>query len=425
MAARNLRQRLEELTVVADIASAMLSPLELSQVLDVALEKASRAIGAPFGSITLLSPDKTRLEFAAVYGLSADYGQRFREIGLLPADESSPSGRAVATGKPFWVADITRHPLCAAWKHISLGEGVRALICMPLMLGGERGSQAAGTLNQYLAEPHRFRAREVRLLQVVAQQVSLAIERAQLYDRLKQQHAAALAASEHKSRFLATMSHELRSPMTAIVGFADLLRQQIPGSLNDEQLRQVRMISASAQHIMAVLHDALDVARIEAGEIECLIEPVDAAEVIGEVTEMMAPLARAKRLELDIVREQPEPQPLMVRCDRQRSKQILVNLVSNAIKFTARGRIQVSGFRDAAIPRRARIAVSDTGIGLRPEQVPLLFQEFQQLPTPSQHLGTGLGLAISRKLARLMGGDIEVESDYGHGSTFTLKLDTP
>jgi two-component system sensor histidine kinase BarA len=101
-----------------------------------------------------------------------------------------------------------------------------------------------------------------------------------------------------------------------------------------------------------------------------------------------------------------------------------VNLVSNAIKFTARGHIQVSGFRDATTPQRARIAVSDTGIGLRPDQVPLLFQEFQQLPTPYQHLGAGLGLAISLKLARLMGGDIEVESDLGRGSTFTLKLET-
>jgi signal transduction histidine kinase len=417
MAARNLRERIEELTVVADIASAMLSPLGLSQVLDVALEKASRAVGAPFGSITLLSADKARLEFAAVYGLSADYGARFSELGLLPADESSPSGRAFTTGKPYWVADITRHPLCASWKHISLDQGVRALICMPLVVGGE----PAGTLNQYMAEPHRFRANEVRLLQVVAQQVSLAIERARLYDRLKQQHAAALAASEHKSRFLATMTHELRSPMTAIVGFADLLREQIPGSLNGEQMRQVRMISASAQHMMAVLNDALDVARIEAGQMECLIEPVDATEVIGEVTDMMAPLARAKRLALGM-REPREP--LMVRCDRQRSKQILVNLVSNAIKFTAQGGIQVSGSLDAAIPHHARIAVSDTGIGLRPDQVPLLFQEFQQLPTPYQHLGTGLGLAISRKLARLMGGDIEVASDYGHGSTFTLMLET-
>ncbi|HTT64110.1 MAG TPA: GAF domain-containing sensor histidine kinase [Bryobacteraceae bacterium] len=417
MAARNLRQRIEELTVVADIASAMLSPLELNQVLHVALEKASRAIGAPFGSITLLADDRTRLEFAAVYGLSPDYGKRFRELGLLPADASSPSGRAVSTGKPYWVADITRHPLCASWKHISLGEGVRALICIPLVVGGE----PAGTLNQYLAEPHRFRAHEVRLLEVVAQQVSLAIERARLYDRLKQQHAAALAASEHKSRFLATMSHELRSPMTAIVGFADLMREQIPGPLNAEQRRQVRMISASAQHIMSVLNDALDVARIEAGQFECLIEPVNAAEVICEVTDMMAPLASAKHLALDT----SEPrEPLMVRCDRQRSKQILVNLVSNAIKFTPQGHIQVSGSRDTAVPRHARIAVSDTGIGLKPDQVPLLFQEFKQLPGPYQHLGTGLGLAISRKLARLMGGDIEVESDPGRGSTFTLTLET-
>ena len=402
---------------MADIASAMLSPLGLSQVLNVALEKSSRAMGAPFGSITLLSSDQTRLEFAAVYGLSPDYGERFREIGLLPADGTSPSGRAVSTGKPYWVADISRHPLCAAWKHISLGEGVRALICVPLEAGGE----PAGTLNQYMAAPHRFREHQVRLLQVVAQQVSLAIERGRLYDRLKEERDATLAASEHKSRFMATMSHELRSPMTAIVGFADLLGKQIPGSLNAAQARQIHMISASAQHIMAVLNDALDVARIEAGQIECLIEPVDAGAVMGEVTEMMSPLARAKRLELGM-REPREP--LMVRCDRQRSKQILVNLISNAIKFTAQGHIEVSGCRDAAVPQNARIAVADTGIGLRADQVPLLFQEFQQLPSPCRHLGTGLGLAISRKLARLMGGDIEVESDYGHGSTFTLKLVT-
>ncbi len=178
--------------------------------------------------------------------------------------------------------------------------------------------------------------------------------------------------------------------MTAIVGFADLLGEQIPGPLNAGQMRQVRMITASAQHIMAVLNDALDVARIEAGKLECLIEPVDAAEVISEVTGMMAPLARAKRLDLDIA---GPAEPLMVRCDRQRSKQILVNLVSNAIKFTARGQIQVSGLRDdAALPQHARIAVSDTGIGLRPEQVALLFQEFQQLPISLPTLGHWPGL---------------------------------
>jgi two-component system, sensor histidine kinase LadS len=413
MAPRNLRQRFEELSVVADIASAMLSPLELSQVLDVALEKSSRAIGAPFGSITLLSHDGTSLEFAAVRGLSADYGEKFRQRGLLP----SLADRAISSGKAVWVADIARHPWCADWKDIALAEGARALICAPLF----HQAKPAGSLNLYMSEPHRFSSREVRLLQVVAQQVSLAIERARLYDLLKQQHEAALLASERKSRFLATMNHELRSPMTAIVGFADLLREQIPGPLNAGQMRQIRMIGSSAQHVMAVVNDALDVARIEAGKLECLIEPVDATQVISEVTDMMTPLAQAKHLELD----SPQPhEPLNVRCDRQRCKQILVNLVSNAIKFTAQGHIQVHGFRDSAIPHRARIAVSDTGIGLRPEQLPLLFQEFQQLPTPYRQFGTGLGLAISLKLARLMGGDIEVESSYGHGSTFTLMLET-
>src|SRR5579862_5663372 len=117
MAARDLRQRFEELTVVADFLSAILSPLELSQVLHAALERTSRAMRAPFGSITLLSTDRTRLEFAAVHGLSADYGERFRDLGLLPADDSSPSGRAFSTGKTYWVRDIERHPLCKTWKH--------------------------------------------------------------------------------------------------------------------------------------------------------------------------------------------------------------------------------------------------------------------------------------------------------------------
>ncbi|MFN7995704.1 MAG: GAF domain-containing sensor histidine kinase [Bryobacteraceae bacterium] len=417
MAPMNLRQRYEELSVVADIASAMLSPLELQQLLDVALEKGSQAIGARSGSITLLSPDKGRLEFAAVYNLSPDYGERFRLMGLLPADETSPSGRAVTTRKPYWVADVSRHKLCQSWKHITIGEGVRALICVPLIVRDE----VLGSLNQYMAEPHRFTRREVRLLEVVAQQVSLAVERARLYDQLKQQHETVLLGSERKSRFLATMNHELRSPMTAIVGFADLLKEQIPGPLNADQMRQVRMISASAQHVMAVINDALDVARIEAGKLECLIEPVDATTVMAEVTEMMTPLARAKRL--DLACQKPGEQ-LTLRCDRQRCKQILVNLVSNAIKFTPQGRVEVRGFRDALGPHRGRIAVSDTGIGLRPDQVPLLFQDFQQLPTPYQQLGTGLGLSISRKLARLMGGDIEVKSDYGHGSIFTLMLET-
>jgi len=417
MAARKLRQSIEELAVVADIASAMLSALELKQVLDVALAKAGQALGAPFGSITLLSADKTLLEFAAVRGLSPDYGEKFRELGLLPADDSSPSGKAFVTGEPCAVADITRDPLCTTWKHISLADGVRSLICMPLFLHGE----AAGTLNQYLAEPHRFSKREVRLLAVVAQQVSLAVERARLYERLKQQHESALTASERKSRFLAAMSHELRSPMTAIVGYADLLKQEVTGPLNGAQMHQIGMISAAAQHIMAVVSDAQDVARIEAGKLECLIEPVEARQVICEATDMMAPLARAKHLGLEI---HDPAEPLMLRCDRQRSKQILVNLLSNAIKFTSRGHIEVSGFRDSATPHRARIAVTDTGIGLQPDQIPLLFQEFQQLPTPYQSLGTGLGLAISRKLARLMGGDIEVQSHYGSGSTFTLMLET-
>ncbi len=153
MPARDLRQRFEELAVVADIASAMLSPLELSQVLHVALEKTSRAMRAPFGSITLLSADKTRLEFAAVYGLSADYGERFREIWgcCPPTNRRLPAVRS-PPASPIGCGISRAIRSAQSWKHISLGEGVRALICVPLFLAGE----PAGSLNQYMAEPHKF-----------------------------------------------------------------------------------------------------------------------------------------------------------------------------------------------------------------------------------------------------------------------------
>lgn len=407
MAKPELEQRFEELSVVAEVSSAMLSPLELDQVLRIAVEKVSRALGAHSGSITLLSADGSTMEFAAVYNLVPEYAEQIQRAAPLSA-ASSPSGRAVLTRQPYVVADTRSDPLFAPWRELAEAAGYRSMICVPLPVAG----QPIGTLNQYLAEPHQFSEREVRLLTVVAQQVSLAVERARLYQQER-------SGYERKCEFLTAMSHELRAPLTAILGFTEVLLTQVAGPLNEQQQRSIRILSSSAQHLMMLINDVLDTARLEAGKLECAIERVDLSAVIAEVLSMMQPLAQAKRLALEWQRS---GQPLAARADRQKCKQILVNLVSNAIKFTPRGEVRISGSQDA---NRARISVCDTGIGVRPEDLPLLFRDFQQLraPQPENWHGAGLGLAISRKLARRMGGDIEVESSYGRGSTFTLTLE--
>ena len=418
MAQRDLRRRFEELSVVAEVASAMLSPLDLDQVLNIAVEKVSRALGARFGSILLLSPDKTILDFAAVYNLTPEYVEAIRRTAPIPADRSSVAGRALQARQPYAVTDVSTCPLFARWRQVAEQEGYRSLICVPLIVGAE----AIGTLNLYMTEPHEFHPGEVRLLTVTCQQVCLAIERAHLYEQLKRQHGLERTSSERKSQFLAAMSHELRAPMTAILGFADVLLKQLAGPLNERQKRHLRLISSSAQHLMLLINDALDLAKIEAGKMDWRTEQVDATAIVMEVMEMMSPLAEAKGLTL---KWQKPAEPLTLCCDSQKCKQILVNLVSNAIKFTSRGGVKIFGHRDPAQPNVARIRVSDTGVGVLPEDLRLLFQEFQQLDSPYSEpsSGSGLGLSISRKLARLMGGDIEVESSYGKGSTFTLKLE--
>lgn len=418
MATRGLEARVEELAVVTEVATAMLSPLDLQGVLRVAVEKVSRALGAHFGAITLVDREQGAIEIAAVYNLAPDYPERVRRTAPLKADRSSPSGRIVMTRQPYAVSDVAVDPVFAPWRELAAEEGFRSFIGVPLIVG----TQAIGTLNQYLAEPHEFQPQEVHLLETVSQQVCLAIERAHIYEQLKQQAELAATANDRKSRFLAAVSHELRTPMTAIVGFSDLLLREIPGPLNEAQQRHLRLLSSSAQHLMLLLNDVLDVAKIEAGKMDVWMEKVDAERIVAETLDMMGPVAEAKGLRLEW--QAPE-QPLTVRCDPQKCKQILVNLVSNAIKFTSRGGIRVYGYRDTAAPHVAEIRVADSGIGIRSEDLPLLFQDFLQFGVSqgTGERGSGLGLSLSRELARLMGGDIAVQSVFGSGSTFALKLE--
>ncbi|HET9281249.1 MAG TPA: PAS domain S-box protein [Candidatus Angelobacter sp.] len=222
-------------------------------------------------------------------------------------------------------------------------------------------------------------------------------------------------ATQLKSKFLASMSHELRTPLNAIIGFSGLLREQTAGELNDKQKRFVQHIKNGADHLLQLINDILDLSRIESGQLDFSFEDFEIGDAIPEVLSSILPLATAKKIDLA-----HEKNVLHVYADRRRFKQILYNLLSNAIKFTPEGgKVCVECEQDDGL---IRVSVADTGIGIRPEDQELVFEEFRQIDGPSAHQGTGLGLAITRRLVEQQGGKIWLESEIRKGTRFSFTL---
>lgn len=238
------------------------------------------------------------------------------------------------------------------------------------------------------------------------------------------------AADRTKSLFLATMSHELRTPLNSIIGFTSLVLKGMAGPVTPEQTKQLGMVKTSAHHLLELINDVLDLSKIEAGQLEIRRQPFQLRESLDRVTGSVLPMAQGKGLQLITV---ISPRLGIFDSDRRRFEQILLNLVANAVKFTHAGEITIIAeiLRGAADVSMAgdevlRVCISDTGIGIRPENLQSIFSPFKQIDggLSRQNEGTGLGLAISRRLARLLGGDVIVESVWNHGSRFTLDLPT-
>jgi PAS domain S-box-containing protein len=242
------------------------------------------------------------------------------------------------------------------------------------------------------------------------------------YEQTLQEKNIELAkANEAKDRFLASMSHELRTPLNAIIGFTGTLLMKLPGPLNADQDKQLRTVQTGARHLLALINDLLDLAKIEAGKVELNLVPIDCKEVIEEVAASLRPQAEAKALQFTVA----VPQGLTALTDRRALSQIVINLTNNAIKFTERGSVRIRAERrEEGGSRAVEISIEDTGIGIRPEDQVKLFAAFSQVTarTKQGQEGTGLGLHLSRKLAEVLGGTIELKSEYGRGSTFTLVL---
>jgi len=247
-------------------------------------------------------------------------------------------------------------------------------------------------------------------------------ERKRFEQALQEKNVELADAMQAKDRFLATMSHELRTPLNAIIGFTGTLLMKLPGPLNADQEKQLGTVQTSAKHLLALINDLLDLAKIDAGKVQLHLESVACRKLVEDTVTTLRPLADRKSLQLGVAGPVPE---VVLWTDRRALSQIVLNLVNNAIKFTDRGHIQVEIAPQAVDGMRGvEISVTDSGIGIRPEDQAKLFQAFAQVDATTRRgqEGTGLGLHLSQKLAELLGGRISVRSEYGRGSIFTLRI---
>ena len=237
-------------------------------------------------------------------------------------------------------------------------------------------------------------------------------------DELQQAIIQVQEADRLKSVFLASMSHELRTPLNSIIGFTGIILEGMSGEISDEQRKQLTVVESSADHLLGLINDVLDVSKIEAGKVELFIKEFGINDVVGDVVETLSPRVREK--DLEILTDLPEE--IKIFSDKKRVKQVLLNLVTNAVKFTDRGSVNITA--KILNDKNLEIRVIDTGIGIKKDDMNKLFTPFQQIDMSSKksYEGTGLGLHLSRKLANLMGGDISAESEYGKGSEFILTI---
>jgi len=390
-------------------------------------------------------------------GVENGYLTTIKPISVSDMPEGrGPTGTAIRNGDHFVCEDIANDPRMKVWRKDALDRGYRSSIALPLKQFGK----VFGAFSLYSPIPHFFDQEEIELLDEVANNISFAIdaiatekEKRDLYTNLElkvNERTAQLAATNEillkeieerkraeieiskarieaekanlaKSEFLSRMSHELRTPMNSILGFAQLLEM---GELNSGQKKGISHILRSGRHLLDLINEVLDISRIEAGRLSLSLEPVQLNTIINEMMDTVRPQATQRQLSLQLVNLDSDP--LFVMSDRQRLKQILLNLLNNAIKYNSLGGsliIKTEKLDQLGDIVPVRISVSDTGLGIAEEDLPKLFSPFERIGAEkSATEGTGLGLTVVKKLTDALGGKTGVESKPGEGSTFWIEL---
>jgi signal transduction histidine kinase len=267
----------------------------------------------------------------------------------------------------------------------------------------------------------RYTEQDLAVVDELARRAALAVDNARLYAAERRARATAESASKAKSDFLAIMSHELRTPLNAILGYTDLIAGEIVGPVNDTQRNQLGRVKASANHLLELIEQVLTLSRLEVGREQVHRTPVDVPALCRDAVSLLEPAARNRQLHLDFAISGGIGTRVT---DETKLRQILINLLANAVKFTEQGEVSLVVRGDGEL---LRFIVRDTGVGIEAEHLQHVFDPFWQVDTrrARRTSGSGLGLSVSRDLARLLGGEIEVESVLGQGSTFTVRLPAP
>jgi signal transduction histidine kinase len=284
-----------------------------------------------------------------------------------------------------------------------------------------KNNELIGVIAIYRRDVRPFTEKQIELVQTFADQAVIAIENVRLFEEIQDKNRQLELASQNKSQFVSSMSHELRTPLNAIIGLTEMMVTNAARFGTEKALEPLKRVNAAGNHLLGLINQVLDLSKIEAGKLELNPETVNLSPLIDEVIGTAGQLAEKNNNRLVVEAEQNLG---AVTVDPMRLRQILLNLLSNACKFTRQGEVKLKAGRVANGGDWVELAVSDTGIGMTSEQQAKLFAEFTQADslTARKFGGTGLGLAISRRLARMMGGDVTVASEMGKGSVFTVRL---
>jgi signal transduction histidine kinase/DNA-binding response OmpR family regulator len=409
-----LTRSVEELRALGVVSQAVNSTLDLETVLDTIVAKATQISGTEAGAIYVLDEQQREFQLSSTFGMNEELITAVRN---MHAEISEAVGLMTETHEPRQEADLRDLPPTPV-NDIVLRAGYRARLLLPLM----RSGNVIGALVVRRKAPGEFPANTIELLKTFAAQSAVAIQNARLFSEIGEKSRQLEVASRHKSQFLANMSHELRTPLNAIIGVTEMLLEDARDLKREDEVEPLDRVLRAARHLLALINDILDLSKIEAGRMELHLESFPLAPHIEDVVKTIEPLAakNGNRLVVDCGVDVGT-----IHADQTRFRQALLNLASNANKFTENGTVTISALQQETGGREwVTVAVTDTGIGMNAEQMGRLFQEFSQADssTTRKYGGTGLGLAISRHFCRMMGGDITVDSEPGKGSTFTIRV---
>jgi signal transduction histidine kinase len=409
--------------VVREIVHAFHTAERPGDVYQFALDRVSPLVGASFACVYLVESGSELMKLGAIHNWPQRYAKFLSQLRVKLG--SGPSGQAAAERRVIEVSDVFTDGAAEDWREVATELGFRSIVALPL----QTGTEVIGAITFYFKDAGTPSVEARHLFQMVADQMAATAEKSRLIDdlrasnaaletsnaELERQYLALLDARRVKDEFLSNISHELRTPLTTVIGYISLMQEGVAGPVTTDQQQTLAHVKASSEHLLSLIGDLLELTMLRRGGGEVSVSRFDIRDPMQEVLDNTP--GRRPEVLLDVTM----PPPTIIETDRRLLGKILSALLSNAYKFTHSGHVT---FGAAVVVDRVRYAVQDSGIGIPKDAEGYIFEEFRQLDgtTTRRYGGSGLGLTLARRFARLLGGDILLESVEGQGTTFIVDL---